>query len=215
MSILVIETASPPTLVDRLRARGCSVLGATDDVAALAILEARHDVAMVITDATAVIARIRAHPELGTMPIVACTDDTPLDVQHVLPRAVDTETLLAVVATLLAEEVPVLEPPVEVQTRLAIDERSYRRLAANVAALIARTTDTLPPAATVPDQETLAAIAEAGLLIGARRITTALARLRASDVETQADAVRGLQRELRRVYGALRAAPGAALTATG
>lgn len=215
MSILVVETASPPTLADQLRSRGCSVIAATDGVAALAILEARHDVTMVITDARPLIVAIRAHPDLDAVPIVACADDTVPGVRRVLPRPIDVEALLAVVTSLLAEEVPVLEPAVDVQSRLAIDAGAYRRLAANVAALIARTTETLRPAASAPDQETLAAIAEAGLLIGARRITTALARVRAADVATQPDALRSLQRELRRVYGALRTAPDAPLGATG
>ncbi len=208
MSILVVETATPPMLADRLRARGWPVVTASDDPAAMAILESRADVVLVVTDAIPVIAAIRAHAELRSLPIVACSDDHVREVRHVLARSVDDEALHVVVASVLAEEVPVLESPVEVQARLAIDERAYRRLAANVAALIARTTGTL-------DQETLAAIAEAGLLIGARRITTALARLRAADGERQADAVRGLRRELRRVYGALRVGPGAPLDATG
>lgn len=115
-----------------------------------------------------------------------------------------TASLLREVESSIPGEPATLEPAADVQARLAIDARSHARLLARFAALVSRVTESLSPEASASD-DALITLAEAALLVGARRVTTALARLRAADGDARRDAVDGLRCELRRVSAVLAA----------
>jgi hypothetical protein len=194
MSILVVEAAAPSSgLAAQLGAHGWATVSAGDREAGLALLDARPDVALVVTDDPAVAGVIRERAERRGLRIVVCA------------APIATEVLVRQVEASLAGEAVTLEAATDVQTRLAIDAGTYERLVARFSVLVARTADALPPDASASSDESLIALAEAALLVGARRVTTALARLRAAEGEARGDAMRGLQSELRRVSAAIAA----------
>ncbi len=189
MSILVVEAPAPSSgLAAQLGAHGWITVSAGDRETGLALLDAHLDVAVVVTDDTDGAGVIRACAERRGVPVVVC--DAPIATDVLVSRV---EASLAVT----------LEPATDVQARLAIDAGTYERLVARFSALAARTADALPPDASASSDESLVALAEAALLVGARRVTTALARLRAADGDARGEAMRGLQFELRRVSAAI------------
>jgi hypothetical protein len=188
MNVLVVERISSSlALADRLAADGWTTIAAVNGSAALARLETCDDVSVIVTDDEATAAMLR---ERARLPIVACTSKAA------------ARGILGEMHALIAGDEPLEDAPA-VQARLAIDATAHRRLLVRFAAVVARTIETLRPGACVSTDESLVALGEAALLVGARRVTTALGRLWAADADAQDDAVRGLERELHRVTDAI------------
>jgi CheY-like chemotaxis protein len=204
---------------------------AADGEAALAALKAHPDIAVVVTDVMMpgldgmqLLQRIRQRPEYKTLPVVVATSlanqatvrqAVALQCKHFIVKPFTVRLLVQTVREALSQRAAVLEEKSRVLARLGIDAAGYDQIALAFASFVearVRTLEALAERGSAPEidgslQLDLHALRESAGLLGAERLTEALAScgLPAGDVAPDQLAVvyQVLLRELRALARAL------------
>lgn len=174
---------------------------AADGEEALAGLDAHPDIAVVVTDVVMpgmdglqLLERIRQRPEYQTLPVVVATSlanqatvrqAVSLQCKHFIVKPFTVRLLVQTVREALRQRGAVLEEKTRVLSRLGIDAAGYDQLALAFASFVHARVHTLqdlaerdqPPAIDVALQRDLCTLEENAGLLGAERLTKALASL--------------------------------------